>query len=220
MIISNEGKTNINSRLDFHASLRHRHPELCSVGAVALYFFSMFHIIKQQRPDFAPKFIDPGDPQKGRRFDWHYLRLFPAGTSPEKCYDEMSPQSKPSSGHQKLTDSSLVDHRNRVNALKLDFDLICQKVTHIGRVRAAEDGMMFGATIDGVKSLGLWSRTTAFDTSYNRSLPLDAMLATAHFDGQSQEGYFIARATLGELEMSYVLIHPLNTYFRATERAT
>jgi len=57
--------------------------------------------------------------------------------------------------------------------------------------------MQFGATVEGVKAHGTWSQSGSFYASYYRSLPVDAMLATAHFDGQNQDGYSIARASLG-----------------------
>jgi len=91
VIVSNEGKTNINSRLDFHAAFRHGHPEICSVGALALYFFSYFHIMKYERPDFAPQFVDPAHPEKGRQFTWHHHRLFPVSQNDPN--EMMSPQS-------------------------------------------------------------------------------------------------------------------------------
>ena len=82
--------------------------------------------------------------------------------------------------------------------MKVANEIFCQKVTHCGRVRAAEDGIENGATVDGVKALGLWSQPGSFRACYNRSLPTDAMLAMAYFNGEEQNSYFVARDILGE----------------------
>ncbi|KAJ3495160.1 hypothetical protein NMY22_g19973 [Coprinellus aureogranulatus] len=87
-------------------------------------------------------------------------------------------------------------HRKRVLSFKLAYDIFCQKVTHTGRVRAAEDGIEYGATIEGVKALGLWSQDGSFRKSYDRSLPIDAMLALAYFNGEKKNSYFVAREFL------------------------
>jgi hypothetical protein len=57
--------------------------------------------------------------------------------------------------------------------------------------------MEFGATVEGVKKLGLWSQSTSFQSAYNRTLPVDAMLALAHFNGDRGDSYFISREQLG-----------------------
>jgi len=89
--MSNEGKTNTNGRIDYHGALRHRLPELCSVGALALHFFAWFHVENRPPPNFAPDFNNPQAPPHGYR-DWYKLRLFPSSVSP---YKEMSSGSKP-----------------------------------------------------------------------------------------------------------------------------
>lgn len=81
--------------------------------------------------------------------------------------------------------------------MKLEYDIYCQKVTHIGRVRCAEDGMEFGATVEGVKAQGNWSQGGSFHASYHRALPVDALMANAGFNGEKRNDYFISRDKLG-----------------------
>jgi hypothetical protein len=42
--MSDEGKTNTNGRIDEHGAFRHRLPELCPVGALAIHLFAYFHV--------------------------------------------------------------------------------------------------------------------------------------------------------------------------------
>ncbi|KAJ2930941.1 hypothetical protein H1R20_g6162, partial [Candolleomyces eurysporus] len=173
VIMSNQGKSNKHGRIDFHAAVRHRFPELCAIGAVAMQLFSHFHIANGKRPDFSPDFESPQASDIGFR-SWYQWLLFPGSKSHT---EEMSPQA----------------HRARVNGFKLRYDIFCQKVTHTGRVRGAEDGIEFGATVEGVKALGLWSQGGSFRNAYNRTLPIDAMLALAYFNGERKDNYFIPR---------------------------
>ena len=79
--MSNQGKTNRNGRIDFHGTFRHRHPELCAVGAVALHLYFTFHVAKCPKPDFAPDFDSPRATDVGFR-SWYELLLFPSKNSP------------------------------------------------------------------------------------------------------------------------------------------
>lgn len=57
LIFSNQGKTNVDGHIDHHATLRHRDPRLCAIGALAFYLFSEWQVLTQfQRPDFTPNF--------------------------------------------------------------------------------------------------------------------------------------------------------------------
>ena len=48
-----QGKTNHFGKLDRTAIMRHRSPEMCAVGALALYLFCRFHLRHEQFPSFA-----------------------------------------------------------------------------------------------------------------------------------------------------------------------
>lgn len=76
VIYSNQGKENTSGCIDEHGALRHRYPEHCGIGALALYFFSVFHICNLKVPDFSPDFSKGGI--IGFR-SWYHLSLFPGG---------------------------------------------------------------------------------------------------------------------------------------------
>jgi len=97
------------------------------------------------------------------------------------------------------------DHRQRVNHMKMASQIICQKVTHCGRIRAAENGSEFGSTTEGIKALGVWSQG-AMHSCYDRKLPVDGLLATAGFNGRKHESYFLARDNLGKIFFPVLVI--------------
>ncbi|KAF5313492.1 hypothetical protein D9611_008635 [Ephemerocybe angulata] len=180
IIFSNQGKTNVNGRIDEHSAFRHREPELCMLDALGMYFFALYHIEKRSPPDFSPDWKHEKATQVGYR-DWYNLLMFPGGKSD---YEEMND----------------AYHRKRVNHFKAVFDIFCDKATHGGRVRAANAAIQNGATVDGTKALGNWSQSGSFRACYNRVLPTDAMLALAGFNGERKDSYFIARDELTESE--------------------
>jgi len=94
------------------------------------------------------------------------------------------------------------DHRQRINHMKAANQIICQKVTHCGRIRAAENGSEFGSTTEGIKALGVWSQG-ALRSCYDRKLPVDGLLATAGFNGRKHESYFLARENLGQFFLQF-----------------
>ncbi|KAJ7857504.1 hypothetical protein B0H14DRAFT_3447941 [Mycena olivaceomarginata] len=51
---------NQTGRIDEHGVLRHKHVDLCGVGAVAMMMFGYFHIAAYPVPDFSPDFSDSG----------------------------------------------------------------------------------------------------------------------------------------------------------------
>lgn len=69
--------------------LRHRYVELCPVGALALLFFTHFHVLQNPAPNFVPDFTDPKSGEYGRR-DWYSFHVFYA----KEPKDEMSYSSK------------------------------------------------------------------------------------------------------------------------------
>jgi hypothetical protein len=89
------------------------------------------------------------------------------------------------------------DHRSRVNLMHARNDISINKVTHGGRTFAPSNARQHRATKEDAKSLGNWSQGGAYDKSYDRALPTEAMLAAASFHGQKQELFFVARDELG-----------------------
>jgi len=90
--------------------------------------------------------------------------------------------------------------------MKSANNILCLKVTHCGRVRAAEDGVENGSTTEGIKAVGGWSQPGSFRACYDRKLPIDGLLATAGFNGKKQESYFLPRDNLGKHWFLGVLI--------------
>ncbi|KAF5324667.1 hypothetical protein D9611_004415 [Ephemerocybe angulata] len=188
IMFSNQGKTNMNGRIDEHSAFRHREPELCILNALAMYFFGLYHIEKRKPATFAPDWKHDKATQIGYR-EWYNILLFPGGKSD---FEEMAD----------------THHRKRVNHFKAQFDIFCEKVTHSGRVRAANVAIQNGATVDGTKSLGNWSQSGSFRACYNRVLPTDAMLALAGFNGERKDSYYIARDELKPPEQLVSAIFP------------
>lgn len=79
-------------------------------------------------------------------------------------------------------------------------DISITKVTHAGRVFAAQTARSHGASVSGTKALGCWSESGAYAV-YDRGLPLDAMLAAAMFNGRKPENYFMPRSALSEFQI-------------------
>jgi hypothetical protein len=73
--IADNAKHNQTGRVDEHGALRHRVPELCGVGALAMLFFAHFHILDNPVPDFTPDFDSPESGQYGIR-DWYEYHVF------------------------------------------------------------------------------------------------------------------------------------------------
>ncbi|KAG5349477.1 hypothetical protein C0989_003550 [Termitomyces sp. Mn162] len=74
-------------------------------------------------------------------------------------------------------------------------DIKTWKVTHAGHTFAATSAHEHGATVEGTKALGNWSQGTLHNC-YDRTLPVDAMLAAASFNGRRQDSYFLAQDVL------------------------
>jgi hypothetical protein len=84
--LADNAKHNQTGRVDEHGAFRHRIPELCGVGALAMLFFGYFHILSKPAPNFAPDFVSPNCGQYGVRTWYEYHVFFPMarGGSPEQ----------------------------------------------------------------------------------------------------------------------------------------
>jgi hypothetical protein len=76
-------------------------------------------------------------------------------------------------------------------------DIMISKSTHAGRPFAAMTAREHHATQDDTRTLGNWSTPGSFGKCYDCTLPMDAMVAAASFNGRKQESYFVARDVLG-----------------------
>lgn len=85
-----QAKHNQTGRVDEHGAFRHRDAELCCMGALALLFFTQFHVLGKSPPNFAPDLSDVQFGAYGRR-DWYKLHVFPSsrGDDIEMSYDSM-----------------------------------------------------------------------------------------------------------------------------------
>jgi hypothetical protein len=54
-------------------------PELCGVGALAMLFFTHFHILSSPVPDFASDFEKPNSGQYGIHEWYQYHVFYPSG---------------------------------------------------------------------------------------------------------------------------------------------
>lgn len=92
------------------------------------------------------------------------------------------------------------DHRDRVRHLHKENDISISKVTHAGRVYAAQTARSHGASESGTKALGGWNDSEgSFRQCYQRQLPVDALLGVAMFNGNKPESYSLPRGELGKL---------------------
>lgn len=83
--LADNAKHNQTGRVDEHGALRHRLPELCGVGALALLFFAHFHVLGQPVPEFSPDFNEPDCGQYGVRAWYKYHVFWPTRKSPTSC---------------------------------------------------------------------------------------------------------------------------------------
>ncbi|PPQ87750.1 hypothetical protein CVT24_003818, partial [Panaeolus cyanescens] len=86
-------------------------------------------------------------------------------------------------------------HREQCNDQKKRLGLQHHKVTHGGRSYTATTAIQQGASIDSVRALGNWSIASSWSL-YNHSLPVDAIVAAAGFNGKQVNSYFVAREAI------------------------
>jgi len=180
VVLADQAKTNSNGRVDEHGAFRHRHPELCCLGSLALYLFSHFQVQEKSRPNFAPDFTDPKHTEYGRR-DWYKLFLFPG-------------KGKESSGMDEMTYDN---HRERIRLMHKKNNISISKVTHAGRGFSVINARAHRASADDARTLGRWSTGEPYAACYDRSLPTGAMLAAAMFNAEKPETYCLPRGHLG-----------------------
>ena len=84
---------------------------------------------------------------------------------------------------EKLMGPTATDYRKRVNLMHTQNDIMISKSTHAGRPFAAMNAWEHRATQDDTRTLGNWSTPGSFGKCYDRTLPTDAMVAAASFNG-------------------------------------
>lgn len=194
-ILADQGKTNQHSRVDELGALRHKRPELCAVGAVALHLFVQWHpeLGNEPLPSFAPEFSQDsrteGFGEYGKR-DWYGLYAF-------------HPEGKSAREPMKYS-----NHYQRVKKMHQDANVSISKATHAARSKAAQTAREHGASMNDTKALGLWNESGSYRNCYDRLFPMPAMLGAAHHLALQPEAFFVARAALDVPEELLALIFP------------
>jgi len=88
-VLADNAKYNKDRQVDEHGALRHRNVNLCPVGALAIMFFTYFHIYSCPVPSFEPDFTNLAYGEYGHR-SWYENYVF----SGEKVNKPMSYDSK------------------------------------------------------------------------------------------------------------------------------
>ncbi|KAJ7185140.1 hypothetical protein GGX14DRAFT_409316 [Mycena pura] len=125
-------------------------------------------------PDFAPDFDDPDYGEYGRR-QW-YDFLF---SSAQDCTKEM------------VYHSPLQCQKHVPRARHQHFQGYPRRPRLHSKECARER-----ASQSEVKALGCWSDAGSYRPCYDRALPIEAVLASAGFDGKRPESHFLAREQL------------------------
>lgn len=91
-----------------------------------------------------------------------------------------------------------LEQLNRVNLMHASNNIIISAKTHAGRKYTVKNIRDNRASRSEAKAVGRWSESGngAYDR-YDRSLPIEGMLAAASFNGQKPESYMIPRNCLG-----------------------
>ena len=210
-ILLDNAKHNQTGRTDEHGAIRHRHPELCPIGGVAMLLWAIFHLRQIPVPNFVPDFSDPRFGEFGCR-KWYETKLFFASkASPtdlmqykSKCQISLCPLVYA------LTTEIVQAHNDRVNMIHVKNNVSITKSTHAGRTFAVQTARAHGASVDGTKALGGWSESGSFRPCYDRAFPADALLGAAMFNAQKTEDYCLPQEALGEpFYSSFLLMYHL-----------
>ncbi|KAF8467061.1 hypothetical protein DFH94DRAFT_817762 [Russula ochroleuca] len=124
--LADNAKHNKDGQVDEHGALCHRNVDLCPVGAIAMMFFSYFHILSLPVPCFEPDFTNRSYGEYGYR-SWYEYYVF----SGERVNKQMSYD----------------NHRDRVKLIHLSNDVNISKVTHAARPFAAQTARSHGASV-------------------------------------------------------------------------
>ena len=90
------------------------------------------------------------------------------------------------------------DHHERITIMHKKNDVDITKKTHAGQHYAALTARAHGASTSGTKALGGWNESGSFNSVYDRTFPLDALLGTAMYNGRRPEEYSLPRGCLGK----------------------
>ncbi|KAJ9119917.1 hypothetical protein QFC24_005400 [Naganishia onofrii] len=186
---------NQNGNVEEVSLFRHRDPALCSVYALASYFFYYFHAYGCPRPVFAPDYERTNAESYGYR-EWFHLQLFyghdkykPLGYAGEcamnvkvYCADAAAKSTKLCL--MVLPRPILLAHNSAYSKVFSACDIVSQKKTHATRVYMATSIRQNGAQESSVKAHGGWFAGSSFGSAYAKHTPVDAIVAAAGFSGK------------------------------------
>ncbi|KAF7797744.1 hypothetical protein EIP86_008944 [Pleurotus ostreatoroseus] len=124
-VLADNAKHNQHGRIDEFGTIRHRHIELCAIGALALHFFCYFHVLNSPLPPLPPDFDNR---------DYSDSHVFPG-----KSLD---------------SEMSYENHRTRIRTVHKHADIVITKVTHVGQVFTGTSTRSHGSSMDDTKALG------------------------------------------------------------------
>jgi hypothetical protein len=75
--------------VDEHGALRHRNVHLCPVGALAIMFFTYFHVLSRSVPSFEPDFMNLDYGEYGHRPWYEYFVFFGERVNKSMSYDSI-----------------------------------------------------------------------------------------------------------------------------------
>lgn len=155
---------------------------------MAFLFFTHFHITNAPTPSFAPAFGEKNFGQYGKR-DWYQHHVFFAGDPTVAMKYE--------------------NHRSRIKRLHERNNISISKVTHATRYFFAQAARTNGASESGTKALGGWNEGSgSFRQCYERTFPIDALLAAGMFPAKKPENYALPRNELNPPEELLANIFP------------
>ena len=200
-MLTDNAKHNQHSRVDEHGVIRHRHLELCAIGALTLMFFSHFHVLDCAPPAFAPDFTNK-DYGEYSHWEWYSHYVFNAGLmKKEMSYDSKSShvlRKQPKPRADEGNPHHPKDHHECITVMQKKNNIDITKKTHAGRHYAAQTARAHGASTSGTKALGGWNESRSFNSVYDHAFPLDALLRAAMYNGRRPKEYALPRGCLGE----------------------
>ncbi|KAF8586691.1 hypothetical protein K439DRAFT_1614921 [Ramaria rubella] len=171
-ILVDNAKHNQNSKIEEQGAIRHCIPALCAIGALAMHFFSLFHMTGQSlrlEPDFSVEAHEARFGEFGH-CEWYAYKAFFASDI--------------------MQTMSYTNHSNRVKLMHEKTNIAISKVTHAGCVWSALIMRQYGTSVADTKAIGLWSAAGAFDNCYDQELPLEGLLGACLMLA-SQKGTFL-----------------------------
>ena len=161
-----QGKTNQHGRMEYDATLRHRDPKACLVGAFAFWFFWRWQCEGEPFPRFA------------RSEDWYNIKVLPQ--SKENPVTQLSPQTA-NSWTRRIYDRC---------------GIVTSKASHAPRIASSQNADLAGVSEASIRRAGRWTNSDQMTGCYLTFLPREFMRATADFDPDWPGAYYIPRATV------------------------